>query len=74
MTSGSLRGLLMAGIAAAMLASGSALAQNQNDQGQNNNNQGTTRAVPEFDTAAIGVIAALVAGGGVLLARRRKGH
>jgi hypothetical protein len=29
------------------------------------------RGVPEFDASAVGAIAALVAGGGVLLARRR---
>jgi LPXTG-motif cell wall-anchored protein len=64
-----LRGLLGAGIISGLLCSGWALAQN--GQGQNNDNQGT-RTVPEFDPAAIGGIAALVAGGGVLLARRRK--
>ena len=30
------------------------------------------RAVPEFDMAAVGAIGALLAGGGYLLARRRK--
>lgn len=32
----------------------------------------SARSVPEFDPAAAGVIGALVAGGGVLLARRRR--
>ncbi len=32
----------------------------------------TTHSVPEFGPAAAGAIAVLVAGGGVLLARRRK--
>ncbi len=30
------------------------------------------RSIPEFDPAAAGAIAALVAGGGVLLARRKR--
>lgn len=31
------------------------------------------RGIPEFDPTAVGAIAALVAGGGILLARRRRG-
>jgi len=30
------------------------------------------RSIPEFDPAAAGAIAALIAGGGVLLARRKR--
>ena len=30
------------------------------------------RSVPEFDVAAVGAIAAVIAGGGIVLARRRK--
>jgi len=30
------------------------------------------RGIPEFDPAAVGLIGALVAGGGILLARRRR--
>ena len=33
---------------------------------------GGSRWIPEFDVAAVGAIAAIVAGGGVLLARRRR--
>jgi hypothetical protein len=34
---------------------------------------GSRRSVPEFDPATAGAVAALIAGGGILLARRRKG-
>jgi hypothetical protein len=72
--------LLCTGVLAAATASGVAFAQNPPNQGLNNNsdnnnnnqNNGSPHPVPEFDPAAVGVIAALVAGGGVLLARRRK--
>jgi hypothetical protein len=68
---------LAAGLLAAVLGAAPASAQNQNqnqnqnqDQNQNQNQNAGARSVPEFDPAAIGVIGALVAGGGVLLARR----
>lgn len=64
--------ILRAGALALLLGTVPALAQNQNDQGQNNNSQGGTRSAPEFDPAVAGVIAAIVAGGGVILARRRR--
>jgi len=46
--------------------------QNNNNQGQNNNSQGSPRSVPEFDPAVGGAIAMLLAGGGILLVRRRR--
>lgn len=53
-----------------------AAAGNQNGQGQNGhqggNKQGGQRSVPEFDPAVAGAIAAIVAGGAVVLARRRR--
>jgi hypothetical protein len=54
-----------------------ALAQKQNDQGENNNDQGErttsrSRSVPEFDPTTVGAIAAILVGGGALLARRRR--
>jgi len=30
------------------------------------------RSVPEFDPASVGVVAAIIAGGGILIARRRR--
>jgi len=57
----SLQGLLLV----AMLAPALALA----DRAGRNERR---RSIPEFDPAAAGAIAALVAGGGVLLARRRR--
>lgn len=63
----------LAGVPLALLLSAApAMAQNQNDQGQNDNSQGNTRAAPEFDPAVAGVIGAMVAGGGLMLARRRR--
>lgn len=63
----------------AILSMGSALAQNH-DRHQPGGNQGrngarpspATHSVPEFAPAAAGTIAVLVAGGGVLLAPRRR--
>ncbi len=40
--------------------------------GPSHGERGHRRSVPEFDPATVGAIAALVAGGGVLIARRRK--
>jgi len=58
----------------ALLGSGVALAENRDQQGQKEQGQsrGRRRSVPEFDPAAIGAVAAIVAGGGLLIARRRR--
>jgi LPXTG-motif cell wall-anchored protein len=40
--------------------------------GSNNRGGGKGHGVPEFDVTAVGAIAALIAGGGIVLARRRK--
>ncbi len=70
-----LRGLFWTGIVSAMLVSGAALAGQNQGGNEGGNAQGDRpRAVPEFDSAAIGVVAVLVTGGGVLLARRRRGN
>lgn len=66
---------LFTAVATLLLGAMPALAQNQNDQGQNNNDQGSrriSRSVPEFDPTTVGAIAALLVGGGALLARRRR--
>ncbi len=44
----------------------------QNQDGQGQNEQGNARSVPEFDPLTVGAVAAVLAGGGVLVARRRK--
>jgi LPXTG-motif cell wall-anchored protein len=59
-------------VAALLLSAGAALAQNQGgDQGgnQGGNSQGNA---PEFDPAVAGIIGAILAGGGLLLVRRRR--
>jgi LPXTG-motif cell wall-anchored protein len=40
--------------------------------GSHNRGGGKGHSVPEFDITAVGAIAALIAGGGIVLARRRK--
>jgi hypothetical protein len=64
---------LLLGAAPAMAQNQDDQGQNNNNQGQNNNSQGSTRSAPEFDPAVAGVIGAIVAGGGLMLARRRRG-
>jgi hypothetical protein len=51
-----------------------ALAGDGNDQGENENggSRRTSRSVPEFDPTTAGAIAAILVGGGALLARRRR--
>ncbi len=63
----------------ALLSMGSALAQNQDGNSQGEDQDGdrprtssATHSVPEFAPAAAGTIAVLVAGGGVLVTRRRR--
>jgi LPXTG-motif cell wall-anchored protein len=48
--------------------------QNKHGGSGNSNNRGGGKGhgVPEFDVTAVGAIAALIAGGGIVLARRRK--
>lgn len=44
-----------------------------NGGGGNGGTQGTSRSwVPEFDPATVGAVAVVLAGGGLVLARRRK--
>lgn len=76
MTRWLMRELLAAGLLIAALGSPAAFAQsNQNGSNQNGSNQNGNPqnvSVPEFDPTVAGAIAVAVAGGGVLLARRRK--
>ena len=72
-------------VAATLASPVEAFAQNRPGQGQTGSGPGASgpgssgsrshgrrrTGVPEFDPAAVGAIAALVASGGVLLARRR---
>lgn len=67
-------------VAATLALPVEAFAQNRPGRGQPGGGQGSSGSpsrgqrrtgVPEFDPAAVGAIAALVASGGVLLARRR---
>jgi len=44
----------------------------RNPPGDHRGERGGRRSVPEFDPATIGAVAALVAGGGILVARRRR--
>lgn len=53
-------------------ARGHAYAHGHEKAGAGAGPSSSARSVPEFDPAAAGVIGALVAGGGVLLARRRR--
>ena len=41
-------------------------------RGGGNRGGGNGHGVPEFDVAAVGAIAAVIAGGGIMLARRRR--
>ena len=67
-------------LAAALLVSAVALpavalADRENSRGESRSEsrgRGKARSIPEFDVAAIGAIAAVIAGGGIVLARRRK--
>jgi hypothetical protein len=58
------------GIAALLLGAALLVAPLSADAQQHHRGR-ERRGVPEFDASAVGAIAALVAGGGVLLARRR---
>ncbi len=51
-----------------------ALAGDGDDQGENEDGRRsrTSRSVPEFDPTTVGAIAAILVGGGALLARRRR--
>ena len=42
------------------------------DGGSRHEGGGRRHSAPEFDVAAVGAIAAVIAGGGIVLARRRK--
>ncbi len=72
-----LSAILTVVVAAFLFAGAPAVAQNtqgqnNNNQDQNSNDQGGLRSIPEFDPAAVGAIAAIVAAGGILLVRRRR--
>ncbi len=56
----------------AMLLPGAGMAQHDREDGRERAGRHHRRWTPEFDPAVAGTIAALVAGGGVLLARRRR--
>lgn len=65
-------------VALACLAFQAPAAFAQNHQGEQGDHQGEdegrhrARSVPEFDPLTVGGIAAVIVGGGVLIARRRK--
>ncbi len=70
MTSRVGRVLVLAGVLSTLPAAASAAGDREGDH--SGDHHGDARSVPEFDPAAIGAVAALAVGGGVLLARRRK--
>ncbi len=49
-----------------------ARAHDYNHEGHRGHDRGSPWETPEFDPAAVGAIAAVLVGGGVLLARRRR--
>jgi hypothetical protein len=73
--SGSL-GRTVFAVAASTLLLGAvpALAGDGNGHGENEGGRSsrTSRSVPEFDPTTVGAIAAILVGGGALLARRRR--
>lgn len=61
-------------VVALTLVPSSALAGRRGDDDRPRDRRGGSRfAIPEFDPSVAGAIAAIVAGGGLILARRRKG-
>jgi hypothetical protein len=65
--------LLSALLVLAVALPAAALAGEHRNSGKfNNRGGGKGHGVPEFDIAAAGAIAAVIAGGGIVLARRRK--
>ena len=69
-----LSALLVAAIAlpAAALADKNDSSRGDHRGGGDNRGGGKGHGVPEFDVAAVGAIAAVIAGGGIVLARRRR--
>ena len=65
---------LLAGVAAlgVMLSAAPALADKPDKPDKGDKGGGGKHHAPEFDIAVAGAVAAIVAGGGVLLARRRR--
>jgi len=67
--------LLAALMVSAVALPAVALADRENSRGESrseNRGRGNARSVPEFDVAAVGALAAVIAGGGIVLARRRR--
>ena len=74
--------LLAALLVSAVALPAVALADRENSRGDRENSRGESRSesrgrgnarsIPEFDVAAVGAIAAVIAGGGIVLARRRR--
>jgi hypothetical protein len=75
-TRASLSAFLKAALVVLLLSSSSALADGENGKGKGHaafrHERGSAQWVPEFDPAAAGAIAAIMVGGGVLMARRRR--
>jgi hypothetical protein len=71
-----LSSLLKIAAISVLLAGGPAVAGNHEREGRPNpedrHHRKIAHAVPEFDPAAVGVAAAVLAGGAVLVARRRR--
>lgn len=62
------RTLLLAALSLPVVA----WAQEHRDGDHEGDGNHERRSVPEFDAATVGVVAALLAGGGILIARRKR--